>query len=111
MMVCKEARECADRINANMTDVPALVYDLYVREGWLALGYASWRQWVVAEFKQNENYLYRQLEAAQVQKNIFPIGKNDIPESQIRPLVSLKDNPVQQIILAGRSGPWGALHP
>jgi hypothetical protein len=35
-------------------------------------------------------------EAAQVQKNILPIGKKDIPESQLRLLVSLKDNPGQQ---------------
>lgn len=95
-MIYKEAREAVDQINSNMNNVRYLVLDLYEREGWVALGYQSWRECVVAEFKQNENYLYRQLEAAQVQKNILPIGKNEIAESQLRPLIKLRDNPAQQ---------------
>lgn len=95
-MVEKEARECVDRINTNMKDVRYLILDLYEREGWSALGYDNWRECVSAEFKQGENYLYRQLEVAQVEKNILPIGKTTIPESQLRPLVSLRNNPDQQ---------------
>jgi hypothetical protein len=95
-MIYSEAKECVNQINTNMTNIRLLVLDLYEREGWVALGYQSWRECVVAEFKQNENYLYRQLEAAQVQKNILPIGKNEIAESQLRPLIKLRDNPAQQ---------------
>ena len=64
MMVFKEARECVEKINTNMSNVRALVLDLYEREGWAALGYPSWRDCVVAEFKNSQAYLYRQLEAA-----------------------------------------------
>ena len=96
-MIYKEAREVVDKINSNMNNVRYLVLDLYEREGWSALGYASWRECVTAEFQQNERYLYKQLEAAQVQKQICPNGqKVEIPESQLRPLTKLRDNPDQQ---------------
>ena len=52
-MVYKEARECVDNINANMNDVRHLVYDLYTREGWSALGHKTWRECVTGE-KQEE---------------------------------------------------------
>jgi uncharacterized protein YccT (UPF0319 family) len=39
----------------------------------------------------------RQLEAAQTEKVISPIGeKKEIPESQLRPLTKLRDNPEAQ---------------
>jgi hypothetical protein len=61
------------------------------------LGYKSWRECVVKEFGQNERYLYRQLEAAQTEKNIWPMGqKAEIPERQLRPLVSLHNDPEAQ---------------
>jgi len=98
LMIYKEARECVDEINSSMNNVRHLVLDLYDREGWTALGYQSWRECVTGEFKQSENYLYRQLEVAQVEKNILPMGKtsDQIPERQLRPLVSLRDNPAVQ---------------
>jgi len=96
-MIYKEAREVADQIKGNMNNVRYLVLDLYEREGWKALGYASWRDCVTKEFQQNERYLYKQLEAAQVQKQICPNGqKIEIPESQLRPLTKLRDNPEKQ---------------
>jgi len=95
-MIYKEAREVVDKINANMNNVRYLVLDLYEREGWSALGYKSWRECVTAEFKNSQAYLYRQLEAAQAEKVISPIGENEIPESQLRPLTKLRDNPDQQ---------------
>lgn len=98
VMIYKEARECVDKIKSNMNNVRELVLVLYEREGWTALGYKNWRECVTAEFRQSENYLYRQLEVAQVEKNILPMGKtaDQIPERQLRPLVSLRDNPAAQ---------------
>ncbi|MEI7636016.1 MAG: hypothetical protein WCJ37_01810 [Syntrophus sp. (in: bacteria)] len=85
-MIHKEARECVDKINANMNNVRALILDLYERDGWTALGYETWRECVTAEFKQNQRYLYYQLEAAQTEKNICTIvQKEQIPEGQLRP--------------------------
>lgn len=92
-----EARECVNKINANMSNVRLLVLDLYECEGWAAMGYASWRECVTAEFKQSQRHLYEQLEAAKVEKNICAIAqKQEIPESQLRPLTKLRDNPEQQ---------------
>lgn len=94
-MIYKEARECADTINTNMNDVRHLVLELYEREGWAALGYKTWRECVTAEFKQGERHLYEQLEAAQTERNICAIAQN-IPESQLRPLTKLRNEPEKQ---------------
>jgi hypothetical protein len=56
-----------------MNNVRNLVLELYEREGWKALGYPTWRECLVAEFKQRECYLYNQFEAAQTEKNICAI--------------------------------------
>jgi hypothetical protein len=80
-----------------MNDVRQLVYDLYTRDGWSALGYQSWRECVTMEFKDQQRYLYYQLEAAQTEKNICTnVQKPQIPESQLRPLTKLRDNPAAQ---------------
>ena len=94
-MIYKEARECVDKINTNMNNVRHLILDLHDRKGWEALGYTNWRDCVTAEFKQNQRYLYYQLEAAQTEKNICTIvQKEPIPEGQLRPLSKLE--PEQQ---------------
>ena len=94
-MTDKEARECVVKINTNMTNIRSLVLELYEREGWSAMGYASWRECVTAEFKQGQRHLYEQLEAAQTEKNICAVAQN-IPERQLRPLTKLRNNPEKQ---------------
>jgi hypothetical protein len=97
IMTCQEARECVKRINSNMDNIRSLVLDLYERRGWSALGYDNWRECVTAEFEHKERYLYYQLEAAQAEKNICTIVQSHkLPESQLRPLIKLKDNPEKQ---------------
>lgn len=95
-MTDAEARECVSKINNNITNIRSLVLELYEREGWSAMGYASWRECVAAEFQQGQAYLYRQLEAAQTEKVISPTGENQIPERQLRPLTKLRDDPEKQ---------------
>ncbi len=97
-MTDPEAKECVAKINANMNNVRKLVLELYEREGWTAMGYQSWRECVTAEFKQGQSYLYRQLEAAQIEKIISPNGEKEIPESQLRPLTKLKDKPEKLLV-------------
>ena len=94
MMIYTEAKECVNQINANMTNIRGLVLDLYERKGWDALGYGSWRECVVKEFGQGENYLYKQLAAAQAERNLCTTVQ--IPERQIRPLTRLNDDPEKQ---------------
>ena len=94
-MTTIEARLCIDEIKLHVGRARAKLLDLYERRGWEALGYGNWRECVVGEFGQSQAYLYRQLEAAQTERNISPIGEiGKIPESQLRPLASLE--PAQQ---------------
>ena len=49
----------------------------------------------IKEFSSSQAYLYRQLEAAQTERNICATAQN-IPERQLRPLTKLRDNPEAQ---------------
>ena len=90
LMTEHEARDCVQRINSGLEDVRVQLLELYEREGWRALGYPSWRECATTEFHQSQAYLYRQLQAAQVESEISPIGEiGKIPESQLRPLATL----------------------
>ncbi|MCG8351024.1 MAG: phage N-6-adenine-methyltransferase [Chloroflexales bacterium] len=95
-MTSDEARQCIDAINHHMASARALVHDLYTRKGWKALGYDSWRACVVAEFPQGENYLYRLLNAAEVEDHLLlPMGK--IPERHLRPLTPLTPDQQREV--------------
>jgi hypothetical protein len=96
-MVYKEARECADRINAGINNVRQDVVALHDLDGWTALGYESWNDCVEQEFKQCRSYIFYQLKAAQIEQNLGKSTKVDseqIPERQLRPLSKLE--PAQQ---------------
>ncbi len=101
LMTKQEARACVEDIKASDRNTRALLLDLYERHGWEALGYNSWRACVVGEFKQSERYLYKQLEAAQVEKAICPKGQNQeigqIPERHLRPLTSLPPDEQREV--------------
>lgn len=112
MMTEEEARKRVVAINAGMNNIRMLLLDFHDREGWKALGYASWRECVTAEFGQSKTHLYRQLEAARIEERILqasvdageksfsPIGEKsegpeeevpfpEIPESHLRPLAAV----------------------
>jgi len=96
-MIYKEARECADRINQNLSNIRQLVIDLHDRDGWSALGYKTWTDCVEQEFKQCRSYIFFQFAAAQIEMNVTGSTKVDlgkIPETQLRPLNRLE--PAQQ---------------
>lgn len=85
-----EARACAGAIRSHLEGARVLILDLFERRGWEALGYKSWRECVVAEFDVSTQHLYRQLEAAKVERVVAPgqpIGS--IPERSLRPLAGL----------------------
>lgn len=94
-MTGDEARQIVDRIKGHLNEARRLIYDLYQREGWRAMGYGSWRECVVAEFEQGENMLYRQLQAAEVEFILFDNCQKvgEIPEGQLRPLAPLRNDP------------------
>lgn len=97
VMTEQEARESVTRINAHMNGARAELLRLYEGRGWSALGYASWRECVTAEFEQTQTHLYRQLAAAEIEQRISPIGEiGAIPETHLRPLTKL--TPMEQPI-------------
>lgn len=96
-MIYKEAQECVDQINANLTNVRQLVVELHDRDGWTALGHASWTECVQKEFKQAERYIFYQYKAAEIELNVSYctiVQLGAIPEGQLRPLSKLE--PQQQ---------------
>ncbi len=98
LMTAPEARRCIEKIKEDEINMRGLLYDLYIREGWKALEYKSWRACVTAEFQKQERYLYKQLEAAKVEMNICPNGQiGEIPESQTRPLSGLPPEQQQEV--------------
>lgn len=87
-----EARSCCEKIRHGFDHVRALVLDLHDREGWKALGYASWRACVVAEFESSQSSLYRQLSAGLIEREVAPeVPVGTIPEAQLRPLAALPE--------------------
>ncbi len=91
MMSEGEARECVARIKGHLEDTRRALVDLYEREGWKALGYASWRACAAAEFGASAATLYRQLEAGLIERDISQLEKNatPIPTAQLQPLKDL----------------------
>lgn len=88
----EEARYCVASVNAHMQGARAGLLRLYEAEGWRVLGYASWRECVVAEFGQSQATLYRQLQAAQIEAHLSHIEKSGtIPYQHLRHLAVLPD--------------------
>lgn len=101
----KAVLDCVDKIKEKLKTVGTalgelrvLLLDLYDNEAWKILGYKSWNQFVVNEFKQSRGQICRQLAAARIETNICctvqqvgdpgsPIG--EIPERTLRPLKQL----------------------
>lgn len=93
-----EARECIEDIKRSVEHIRVRVLELYERRGWQALGYGSWRDCVVAEFDQSQSYLYRQLQAALIEREISPLGEiGQVPERQLRPLASVPEGKRREV--------------
>jgi N6-adenosine-specific RNA methylase IME4 len=93
-----EARECVNQITGHIQNARVLILDLYERRGWEALGYASWRECVVAEFEASERHMYRQLQAAMSEREICPTGQiGVIPERHLRELDGLSPTDKREV--------------
>lgn len=91
------ARELVTQIKAGVENVRKLLLELYEGQGWIALGYDTWRECVATEFQQGQRRLYQLLDAELVQTNLCTMVQklgetNDeqIPERVLRPLTALK---------------------
>ena len=98
-MGADEAKECCERIRNRLVSVRADILDLYERCGWVVLGYESWAKCVVAEFSGQENYMYKQLKAGEVERAICTIVQNDstqntgaLPEGWCREIARIDED-------------------
>lgn len=96
-MTADEARACVDAIGRAVDNIRGLVFELYEREGWRALGYDSWRACVIEEFSRSKSALYRELTAAKIELAITadPASVGELPVRTITPLARLKE-PAEQ---------------
>lgn len=96
-----EARLCVQSIKAKMIDLRSAVYDLWQRQGWMALGYASFNACLKAEFgDMSAGHLYRLKDAAVIEGELrmsedSPLEKA-LPESHARQL-KLLDNGADRV--------------
>lgn len=96
-MTQTEANDCLRRIKSHLNDARNEILALYEREGWRVLGYTSWVECVQSEFKDySDVHIYRLKEAAQVERNLLPVGSLAIPERHLRPIAQANLRPEQQ---------------
>ena len=91
-----EAERAEYEIVTTGTRLRGLLVDFYERRGWAALGFSSWRAWAVARIGDSQARAYQELTAGLIEQQIStnvetPIGT--LPESHLRPLAALKDDP------------------
>lgn len=90
----KEARKLVNEINEEVGSVRRKIARLHDGEGWLALGYDSFKACVEGEFSISRQYAYQLLSAAQVDERVSGIvDTGPLPESHAR---ELKQVPVEQ---------------
>lgn len=93
MMGRDEAQALVTRIKRNLDGMRVDLLELYEREGWKALGYPSWRECAVAEFGASAATLYRQLEAAEIERDVrggdFSQVEKTIPTVQLQAVKDL----------------------
>ena len=94
-MTADEARQCVDLVVSHLESARQLLYELYIRSGWKALGYSSYSNMVEIEFKRSKSFASRQLAAAIMERrNDVPIGT--ISESTLRTVRSILPDPEHQ---------------
>ncbi|WP_422929336.1 hypothetical protein [Singulisphaera sp. PoT] len=90
VMNVEEARATCDAIRRGLEDLRYLALDLHDREGWKALGYASWSECASGEFGLSRRHINRMIMAALIEREVEPRRKAPcIPESQLRPLAAI----------------------
>lgn len=95
-MTPAEARECTELIRKDLATIETIrvrLLDMEKRQGFIALGYSSWREWAIKEYSNSSQaYLYRLLAAAKVESNLTAdstIVEIDIPIIQLTKLAKL----------------------
>jgi len=91
-MTADEARACIVDVKNHVIKLRQALHDLYTRQGWRALGYASFKDCAEREFGKSYQYMYRQLVAHRLDQQLSPGGEFAIPEKHARILTALPEN-------------------
>ena len=94
VMSKQEALELTRAIVEQTEGLWELLHKAYEGGAWKALGYDSWREYAVVEFKVSQRRAYELLNFAKVQDALCAIAQKPTHESQVRPLAPL--SPAQQ---------------
>ncbi len=91
LMSRDEATNCLWAIRTTTGSLRALVYDLYHRQGWRALGYETFRACVQHELSDvSESQVYRQVQAGVIEQQVLPHTRiGTVPEGILRPLAKV----------------------
>lgn len=73
-MTQAEARAAVMQINAHAAEMGNLLLELKSRDGWRALGYATWSDCLAHEFAFSRKHLYELMRAAPVVERLSPMG-------------------------------------
>jgi hypothetical protein len=88
-----EARTLTDTINSAAENMGELLLSAHDGRAWAALGYKSWREYAVAEFKFAQSRVYQLLSFEYVKRALeenSTIVEKPTHESQARPLARLQ---------------------
>jgi hypothetical protein len=91
-MTCEEAQEKHNELKSLHNSMRLLLLEMRDRKGWLALGFSSWEDYGEKEWGFTRQHLNRLATSAYIQNLVEPIGSEEIPESQLRPLTSVPDD-------------------
>ena len=112
MMSVEEARACIDRIKAQAEEIAVTLIDLRDREGWRALGYATWQDCLRREFNMSRQRAHQLISAHVVERvlaalppgpasNAFDAGV--LKERHRAELAPLVDEPERIDAVVGRA--------
>lgn len=73
-MTPDEARAVVIQVNGHAAEMGRLLLGLKEREGWRALGYPTWTDFLTREFAFSRKHLYELMRAAPVQERVSPLG-------------------------------------
>ena len=90
----EDARIITDKIREGINNIRQNLLYMYTTEGWRALGYHSWHEYLVNEFDTHHSYLRRQTSAALLESGLSDdgslIGKHR--ESHMRQIIDVLDD-------------------
>lgn len=102
-----EARVAVDEIHSRVKALRQKLVELYRRQGWKALGYATWKEFSEGEFKRDRRNSYYLVEAAEVEGNLIESGIEPrkifhVPDSQLRAIgeapITLQKKAFEQLL-------------